>query len=203
MHYQATERLGLGLSIISPTWFESHKWNSVDNLGVDRKLSFDLDFPMIVSGGISWQATAHTLLAADVRWIDYGGTNGFRGDSGFNPDGSVTSFGWKSIFSIHLGVQHRLNQCWTVRAGYSWNENPIPDRLSFFNVPAPGIVQHHLNVGLSYRVSRATTLHLTYYHAFENSIEGALQGPGGAVPGTSVKSSLSEDAVSLGLTLEL
>ena len=95
------------------------------------------------------------------------------------------------------------HRCWTIRAGYSWNENPIADRLSFFNMPAPAIVQHHLNLGLSYRLNRWATLNAAYYHAFENSIEGPLFGPGGALPGTSVKSALSEDAFSLGLTLEL
>jgi len=38
VHYQATPCLGLGLSVSTPTWFETHKWNTVDHVGVRRRV---------------------------------------------------------------------------------------------------------------------------------------------------------------------
>jgi len=200
MHVQVCERLGFGLSVNTPTWFGRHHWNTVDGVGARRDIGFDLDFPMVVSGGVSWQATPRTLLAADVRWIDYADTKGFSGRGGFDPDGAVRSFGWRSIFSFHVGVQHQVTSRLSVRAGYNFTENPVPARLTFFNMPAPAIVQHHLSLGASYVISRHVTAHVAYFHAFANSITGPMHGPAGPVPGTSVTSTLSEDAVSLGLT---
>jgi len=41
-----------------------------------------------------------------------------------------------------------------LRGGYNYSQNPVPDSLAMVNLPAPGIVQHHVTVGAGFNLSR-------------------------------------------------
>lgn len=193
-------KLALGLSYASPILFEKLKWTVHDEMLARRKIEFQMDFPAIVSFGASLEPLDGMMLALDIRYINYASTDGFS-RSGFNPDGSMRGFGWRDIWVFGIGVQQEIGDMVVVRAGYNYCQNPIPDRRSFYNVPAPAVVQHHATVGVTVKVSDFAKVHLTYYHAFENSVSGPYIMPGmGPVPGTNVRNSLAEDAVSLGVT---
>ena len=73
--------------------------------------------------------------------------------------------------------------------------------MAIFNVGAPVIIQHVLYSGFSWHFSQNLIGSAVYIHGFENSIEGPYQSPAGPVPGTSVKNSVSADAVSIGVTV--
>jgi len=198
--YQANSRLSLGIAYHSPIWFQSFKWDTTDRAGEALKLDFTLNVPAMVTMGIGVHLTSSTLLAVDGRWLDYENTEGFRG-SGFNPDGSVRGFGWRNIWMIGSGLQQVINDKLTVRFGYNWSQNPVPDGLSFFNTPAPAIIRHRAGGGLTYRFSPGWALNATYYHAFENQGSGPYINPAmGAIPGTMVMNEMHEDSVSFGFT---
>jgi hypothetical protein len=81
--------------------------------------------------------------------------------------------------------------------GYNFSQNPVPDKYTFFNTPAPAIVQHHVTGGLTQSVGKID-LTVTYYHAFQNSITGPWISPMGPIPGTSATSKMSENSVTSG-----
>jgi len=76
----------------------------------------------------------------------------------------------------------------------------VPDALSMFNLPAPGIVQHHLTMGVGFEPISKIGIHLSYYHAFENSGSGPFVFPMGEMPGTSVTNTMKEDAILMQFT---
>ena len=199
LEYAPTEKVRFGVSYHSPIWFLKFKWDAMDRAGKLHNLEFNLDFPTIVTMGVGLKPVERTTLALDVRWIDYQGTDGFKG-SGFGPDGAVTGFGWRNIWVVGMGIQERIFGRTEVRAGYNYGQNPIPERLSFFNMPAPGIVQHHFAAGISQGVTETWSFDVTYTHGFENGITGPMYGPPGPIPGTSVTSRMHENSVSLGLS---
>jgi hypothetical protein len=82
-------------------------------------------------------------------------------------------------------------------ANYNFSQNPVPDKYTLFNTPAPAIVQHHITGGFTQSVGKID-LTVTYYHAFQNSISGPWISPMGPMPGTSVTSRMSENSVTLG-----
>ena len=104
--------------------------------------------------------------------------------------------------AIAAGVQYQLTPDVSLRLGYSWNENPIPDGQSFVNTPAPTITEHMLTAGVSWKVTDDFTLSVAYMHAFENAIGGSLVTPAGPVPGTFVRNSASGDVVVVGASLK-
>lgn len=183
----------LGASIKSPQWFEPFRANANDENNQPRLLNTDVDFPMIVSLGVGYTGFERWVLATDFRYLDYKNTEGFR-QSGFNPDGSV-GLGWKSVFALATGAQYQLTDCCSLRAGYSYNQNPISSTAAFFNVASPLITQHMLSVGGSYQFNYACTASVAYTHAFENRVAGPITTPLGQIPGSVAASTVSADAL--------
>lgn len=199
--YQAPADVALGFSVKSPQWFEPFEYNAMDAGGVPRKLQTDYEFPMIVSGGVSWTGIERLVLAADLRYVDYASTSLFGDPAGFAPNGAVTGLGWESIFVAAFGGQYSLTDRLDVRAGYSISENPIPDSVIAFNTQAPAIHQHILALGSSLRLTDAVALNIAWQHLFANQATGPLYAPGiGAVPGTALRVEESVDAVIAGLS---
>ena len=200
MLYKFNDKFRVGASLSSPTWFTRHTWDRVpDELGNPQQLKFRINLPMHASVGFAWEIVPGTLLAADARWFNYSDTDGYR-DEGFNPDGSVTGFGWDDIFAFGIGIQQDIGERFKVRVGYNYGGNPVPAYLAFFNSPCPAIAQHHVTAGVSYKVNEHVSVHAGFYHVFKNTEQGQFHSIAGPVPDTVVRNSMYEDSVSLGVT---
>jgi long-chain fatty acid transport protein len=194
--------LSLGASFKSKQNFSEFEWDRPEG----GTFSFDLDYPMIISGGIGYSKD-RLELAADVRYIDYENTNGFQ-EAKFGPGFAVTGFGWQSIVNVAVGAQYALTDKLQGRAGYSFNDNPIRDRDTFFNTPANAIITNRVSGGFSYLVSEKVTLSAGAQYGLENDIEGTMFSPfspmpDNSAPGTSVKSTLSTFFMMFGLNFKL
>jgi long-chain fatty acid transport protein len=197
--------LAIGASYSSPQWFNSFNFNSrVSNpnlatFGTNRSISFRLDVPAVYALGVALTPLPNLTLAADGRYITYASTRGFD-QAGFNADGSVKGFGWKNIHVLAVGGEFRPVNGLALRAGYNRSDNPITEAQSFFNTPAPAIVQTHLTAGAGIKLTRRMELSAAYYHVIKNTLTGPIPNP--AVPaGSTVTSSMSEDALLMQFTL--
>lgn len=207
--YRPLKSVTLGAVLKSPQWFQSFRWNSQYPDGTPTNFSFRLDYPLIAGLGLSVRPQPDWVVAADVRWIDYRDTEGFRqrnfamGSAG----PYVQGFGWNSIWAVALGTQYQVTHRVALRLGYNYGQNPIPSRQQFFNVFAPAIVQQTLSVGLGFQLTPSLGLDLAYYHAFAATARGPLISNGASaplnqpLPGTQVTNRLSEDSVSLQFTM--
>jgi len=84
----------------------------------------------------------------------------------------------------------------TLRGGYNFSQNPIPDENAFFNVAAPAIVQHHLTAGAGIELVEGLEVSAAYYMALESEVSGPMWHPMmGQVPGSNVTSSMSENSL--------
>ncbi|SMD09896.1 Long-chain fatty acid transport protein [Desulfocicer vacuolatum DSM 3385] len=197
---QATDKLGIGFTFTSPTWFNDFKWDVTDENGNSRTVSHHVDRPLTLHLGLSYQATPGTIFVMDCSWINYSGTKGFD-EIGFDSNGSLKGLGWDDQWTVALGVQHDILVNWTIRAGYNYGTNPIDDDITFHNVGNPLHNEHHLSCGLSWKVTEQMSIDLGYTHAFETSQSGSwYDATNQAVPGTEIESSLVYDQVAVGLT---
>ncbi len=202
LQWHVNDVVALGASYTSEQFFQDFEFNSsvanpnLATYGNQRTLKFKLNVPAVASAGIGVNALPNLTLAGDFRYYFYESTAGFEIPSTgpFNPDGSVAGFGWENIYSIHAGVRWVPVPALSLMGGYNFSQNPIPDELSFVNIPAPAIVQHHATVGLGVRPNRHMEITLGYYRAFENCGTGPLYGPTGPVNGTGVTNTLSENS---------
>lgn len=197
--YDISEKFAIGASYTSTQSFQDFEYNSVhanpalSNFGTPRTITFAMDVPSMISGGVAIRPSDALGLALDVRYITYSSTAGFD-QQGFDNTGAVLGFGWDDIMVYAGGIELQPVDGFFLRGGYNYSQNPVPDALSFFNVPAPAIVQHHATMGLGFSPIAGFRLDLGYYHAFENEIDGPIWGPQGPAPGSSVKSALKEDS---------
>jgi long-chain fatty acid transport protein len=195
VHY-AFEKVSLGASYRSPVWFKDFKWNRKDLTGASHSMSFQMNLPQVVSVGVGLSPAKNTRIGIDTRWFDYENTAGFD-EVGYDRDDAVSGFGWKNIWAVGGGVQQKVSRSLKILAGYNYSGNPVPAKYTFFNTPAPAIVQHHVSGGFIQSLGKCDLI-VTYYHAFRNSITGPWISSQGPIAVTSVTSKMSENSVTIG-----
>ena len=151
------------------------------------------------SAGSSLQVTPNTLLLLDTEWINYSDTEGFD-ETGFSSTGALKGLGWDDAWVLSLGIQQNVNDNFILRAGYGYCSNPIDEEVTFYNAASPLHSQHHLNMGLSYRLFNDVFFDVAYTHAFESSQSSAFYTPQGAEPNTELESILEYDQIHFGVT---
>jgi long-chain fatty acid transport protein len=201
-YYILDNQWRFGASFKSPTWMETFKYNSEDENGLPRQLTADLDLPMIISLGTSFQADDKTLIALDVRYFDYANTDGLGDPAVFDASGALGGLDYSSIVSSALGVQRKVTDRVTLRGGYTYNQNPIKNSESLYSIASPVIYQHMLSGGGSFNFTESTSLNLAYSYYFENTRTGQIVLPGiGTVPGSTFKNTVDAQLFSFGFTV--
>lgn len=198
--YYQGDLWNFGASYKSTQWFQTYQFNTSDELGNPRSAEFDLDLPATVSFGLAYHGFEHILLAADIRYLDFENTDGYR-DSGYTADGALRGIGFDNTFVVSLGTQLALTQSLAIRVGYSYNDSPIPSDQATANAASPVIIEHQLGCGFSYQATKDLTFSAAYVHAFENALSGPIVLPTGTVPGGTIRSTASIELVSFGATV--
>jgi len=81
-----------------------------------------------------------------------------------------------------------------LRAGYNHSQNPIQPQDALINVLAPGVIENHATVGLTWEVSKTGELSFSYMHAFNNSLSGPIPA---AFGGGTVNLHMYQDSVGI------
>ena len=199
LFYEQPDGVSLGAAWKSPQWMENFPVDTTDEHGLPRRVSLDMNLPMVVSIGASYRGVPQWVFGADVRYFDYGDTE-LLNDEGYRPDGAVAGLGWDSIFSYSGGVQYSPTDRLALRLGYTYHPSPVPDRNAIFNVASPLIIEHVLGLGATYALAADTELSISWVHGFEHSVEGPIITPAGIAPGSSVESTTSANAVGIAAT---
>jgi long-chain fatty acid transport protein len=189
---QITDMVSVGAYYSSKTWMQ--ELDDYSGLFAEQG---DFDIPENFGIGIAIKATPDLVIAADIVQINYSevdsianGFSNFYGCPAFNfqlgpfaPPVPVSQsnclggsngpgFGWEDMTVFKLGVQYRIDDEWTVRAGWNYGEQPVPKSETLFNMLAPGVVEHHLTLGASWNVAKDQELTFAYMHAFEHEVKG-------------------------------
>jgi long-chain fatty acid transport protein len=167
--YELNEDWNIGFSYKSPIWQERWGYNASNPDLAPRRIGIQANVPAIYSWGVAYKGFERALIDVDLRYLDYANAALF-GQS--VPDGGL---GWRSVFAAAVGGQYELSDRLTLRAGYLYNTNPIPDTATLFNVQLPGIITNTFTVGTSYRVTEDITFSLAWMHGFRNAIEGGIR----------------------------
>lgn len=73
-------------------------------------------------------------------------------------------FNWEDQWVLALGGDYRVSDKLTLRAGYNYGENPVPDET--LTPLFPATVEHHVSIGFSW-LSGHRTYELALEHAFD------------------------------------
>lgn len=163
--------------------------------------SGSFDIPASYGVGVAVKATNSTTVSADYKVIQYSGVTSIANTAtqgGPLGASNGAGFGWQDVKAIKLGISQQVNDLLTVRAGYSHNTQPIPASQVSFNILAPGVVQDHLTLGMTYNVTKTNELTLAYMHAFQNSVTGPFM-----LGGTPTTIKMYEDSLGVAYSWKL
>jgi long-chain fatty acid transport protein len=141
----------------------------------------DFDIPENFNLGIAVKATPAVTIAADYQRINYGGVPSIANSStqlgcpgtGCLGGSAGIGFGWSNVNVYKIGVEYAYDPALTLRAGYNHGDNPIQSRDVTFNILAPGVIEDHITLGMTYAVSKDSEITASYMHGFSNSVSGA------------------------------
>ena len=201
MTWKPRQDVTLGLTYTSP---QKTTFDEVFNFGAGPE-DLTLEAPQQVGLGVAWTGMDHKLLVeVDGKWINWSDAEGYD------------TFDWDDQWTLGIGVQYEvIPQKLFLRAGYNYGSNPVnkhsissadpmdPNTSNYWMetmrvIGFPAIVEHHLGLGVGYRLNECLVLNAAWVHAFEKGFSESGTGPLGE--DVNIKSTLSENSIDLGLT---
>jgi long-chain fatty acid transport protein len=207
---QISESLSLGAAYSTKVYmdkFDKYKGLFADQGAFDMPENFNL--------GVAFRPVPALLIAADYQRINYSGVKAVGnpsanllacvgGDSSACLGGSNgAGFGWEDINVWKVGVQYQVNERLALRAGYNHTDNPIQSQDVTINILAPGVVQDHVTLGLTFAVGQRGELTLAYMHAFAKSVNGPSLFNSLGVPAGNETIKMSQDAFGIAYAWKL
>jgi long-chain fatty acid transport protein len=193
LFYEMNDDWNLGFSYKSPIWQERWGFNSATATGAPNRIGVQAGLPQILSWGVAYKGFERALIDVDLRYLDYANTPLLGTPA--PPQG--TGMGWSSVFAVAVGGQYQLTDALTLRAGYLFNTNPVPAERTLLNVQLPGITEHMLAAGATYKVTEDIAFSLAWTHSFRNAISGSIA----QLPGSVIREDAQVDTLTAGLTI--
>lgn len=180
IQFDVTSQFRLGLSGQTKMWMT--KFDKYSGLFADQG---NFDIPASVTAGFAYDITPAVTVMADYQHIFYSGVGSVSNSSTaplpFGASGGP-GFGWHDVNVYKIGIEYRPNAVWTLRAGYAYSDNPVQSADVMLNILAPGIVQHHITAGATYKVSKNSSIDFAFVYVPESKVSGTI--PAGFGGGT-------------------
>jgi long-chain fatty acid transport protein len=140
--------------------------------------SYDLDvtlkFPQSVGAGFAYRLSHRFRVSAEAEWINWSNafdnmTLSMTNGNNVNVNRMLGNAGtfeilfpmkWKDSYNVRVGGEYDLSDAFTLRAGYSYGTNPVPQETIFPVFPA--IVENHLMAGASMKITGPLRIHVAY-----------------------------------------
>ena len=144
------------------------------------------DIPATWTVGIALKTSESLTFVLDVQQINYSEVKAVGNPilpnlqkAELGADGGA-GFGWKDVTVVKAGVQWQAAPDWTLRAGYSKGNQPIPSSEVLFNILAPAVIEQHVSLGVTHSLGKSWDASLAVTRALGNSVTGPnpLEAPG-------------------------
>jgi long-chain fatty acid transport protein len=128
------------------------------------------------------------MLAFDLKQIAWSGVMqdfkmSFKADPAADQSGIAQDFGgavldatlyqdWDDQTVMGLGAAFKATDALTLRAGYNYASNPIPDK--YINALFPAIVESHITGGAGYAFNEHSDLNFAFSYALENEATNSV-----------------------------
>jgi long-chain fatty acid transport protein len=154
---------------------------SLQNSGARTQITL----PQQVFVGISYKGFDPLTLEAGMRWEGWSSFQQLKVDLD-NGKSETKPRNWKDTFAFNFGAQYKLNDTVTLRGGYLYGQNPVPD--STFEPAIPDSDTHLFCVGIGLNLNKFS-LDLAYAYQLQgdrtkdNSIGDPFQPGSGTANG--------------------
>ena len=132
----------------------------------DSEIQTRLTLPPTAAAGLAFAPSPQLLLEANLMWTGWSSydslTVGYASLGGEANATSATPKLWEDSFTFRCGAAYEVNERLTYRAGYAFDQSPIPDQTR--DPSLPGSDRHDLTTGIGYRLGD-WNLDLAYLYA--------------------------------------
>lgn len=168
--------------------------NNFSALGIDITKGFtgqydisdEFEVPQSVGFGINYNPSPCLRLGFDFEWINWkksfdkmkltltNGTNsninillgqGGVGQPDFNVDFLMN---WKDAVILKFGGEYDLSKKSTIRLGYAYGTNPVPEEAAIPIIPA--VLVHHIMAGFSYALTERLNTNVAIEYGLNNKV---------------------------------
>ena len=142
----------------------------------------DFDIPSTYGIGINYSPSSAVNVGFDVVKINYSEvaaiSNPLGGDTGGVLNNKLganngAGFGWQDMTVYKLGASFKVSDSFNVLAGWNHGDQPIPADQTFFNLLAPGVVEDHYTLGLTWDMADKSQVTFMYMYAPEATVNGS------------------------------
>ena len=132
--------------------------------------SAELNLPDIATMGIEHKINDTTRIMGQATWF---GWNNFQDIVAIDNTGNIRSTAvqnYQTTWAFSIGAEHDLNEKWTVRAGYQYDETPTTDLYRTTSTPDGD--RNWFSVGATHKLTPKLDLDFaaTYIHVGDESI---------------------------------
>ena len=119
--------------------------------------------PETIHAGVYKEFATKWGASLGFRWTRWNRFDELRIQTVGLPD-NVTDESWENAVSVNIGVDYFYSDKWTFRAGYMFDETPVPDRTRTPRIPDED--RQWLAIGASYNVNEKLKFDFGYTHLF-------------------------------------
>lgn len=123
-----------------------------------------LKLPDILSLGVSHDITPRLTMLGQVWLYGWNRFDEVRVDLDGGPDDIVMTQNYRNTLATAVGAEYRLNESWTLRGGFQYDQTPTVAEYQSTRVPDGD--RYWLAVGSGYRLSDQISLDVAYAHVF-------------------------------------
>jgi len=135
----------------------------------------DLNLPNILAVGFAHDVTPQLTLMAEYNWYGWSNFEEIRVKRPGVPD-QVVGQHYEDTYSIAVGAQYKINESWTVRSGFQYDQTPTVD--NFRSTRTPDGDRYWLSAGASYDISDNFAVDVAYAHIFIDEVDINTTQPG-------------------------
>jgi long-chain fatty acid transport protein len=146
----------------------------------------EFEIPQSFGFGINYNPNPKLRLGFDFEWINWkksfdkmkltlkNGTNDninkMLGQGGPGQPDLVVDFlmNWKDAFIFKVGGEYDLSSKSTVRVGYAYGTNPVPQETAIPIIPA--VLEHHIMCGFSYEILKNLRGNIALEYGLNNKV---------------------------------
>ena len=189
--YKAGEKVDLGLSYRSRMKVKVDGKAEVSALGLSNSAETEITLPDMIEFGASYKASERLTLNGDLDytwWSTYdrlvvksNTILSLTTLAGSPTDTSTDEKDWKNTWALRLGGQYKLSEQWKLRAGYVYDQNPVP--TEHFDTRVPDADRQGVTLGAGFTSGNVTVDVAYMYLKFKNrTIDHTLADDTSATP---------------------
>ena len=145
--------------------------NTFVNTTVDTELTMPASWTLSISQRLSPQWT----VMADYSRTSWSKFDKVVLDFASNLPNQTLDFGYRNASFYSVGTEYQMNDAWTLRGGFAYDQTPVTDAVR--DVRVPDVSRRWLSLGATWRASKQLAYSVGYTHLFIKDTSVNLRSP--------------------------